>query len=104
LAGRFTGDVTVDGSVAVESGAKLAGGVRAASVSIAGELEGNIVKAERVDVASSGVLIGDLTADSLTLAAGARLRGRVECGWIESTTRSASARPTPKGASTVVDS
>jgi len=87
LAGRFTGDVTVDGAVTIEAGARLAGGVRASSVAIAGELEGNVVKASRVDVHASGVLLGDLKADTLTLAAGARLRGHVECGWVEAPPR-----------------
>lgn len=102
LAGRFTGDVTVDGMVTIESGAKLAGGVRAASVTIAGELEGNIIKAARVDVLASGVLMGDLKADTLTLAAGARLRGHVECGWVEAPTRS-NGRGTPRSSEAVAD-
>lgn len=83
LAGRFTGDVTVDGTVTIEPGAKLAGGVRATAVAIAGELEGNVVEAQRVDVLASGVLMGDLKADMLTLAAGSRVRGHVECGWAD---------------------
>lgn len=83
LAGRFTGDVTVDGAVTIESGAKLAGSVRASTVAIAGELEGNVVKASRVDVHASGLIVGDLKADTLTLAAGSRVRGHIECGWAE---------------------
>lgn len=92
LAGRFTGDVTVDGVVTIEPGARLAGGVRATSVAIAGELEGNIVEAERVDVLASGVMMGDLKADMLTLAAGSRVRGHVECGWVDAPGRSRSAK------------
>lgn len=88
LAGRFTGDVTVDGMVTIEAGAKLAGGVRATTVVIAGELEGNVVEAGRVDVLASGVLMGDLKAEMLTLAAGSRVRGHVECGWSDTPSRS----------------
>jgi len=83
LAGRFTGDVTVDGTLTIETGARLAGSVRASTVAIAGELEGNVVKATRVDVHASGVLMGDLKSDTLTLAAGSRVRGHIECGWVE---------------------
>ncbi len=83
IAGRFTGDVTVDGNLTIESGARLAGGVRAHAVVIAGELEGNVLDAGRVELQSSGVLIGDLKAGSLTVAAGSRMRGRVEFGWGE---------------------
>jgi cytoskeletal protein CcmA (bactofilin family) len=81
VAGRFKGDVSVEGNLTIEAGAKLAGGVRAHAVSIAGELEGNVLDAARVELLASGVLIGDLKADSLTVAAGSRMRGRVEFGW-----------------------
>jgi cytoskeletal protein CcmA (bactofilin family) len=81
VAGRFKGDVSVEGNLTIEAGARLAGGVRAHAVSIAGELEGNVLDAARVELLASGVLIGDLKADSLTVAAGSRMRGRVEFGW-----------------------
>lgn len=87
LAGRFTGDVTVDGTVTIEEGAKLSGGVRAVTVAIAGELEGNVVEAKRVDVHASGAVMGDLKADTLTLAAGSRVRGHVDCGWADAPAR-----------------
>jgi cytoskeletal protein CcmA (bactofilin family) len=99
LAGRFTGDVTVDGVLTIENGARLAGSVRAATVAIAGELEGNVVKATRVDVHASGVLMGDLKSDTLTLAAGSRVRGHIECGWVEAPTAVSSRLGTPASSS-----
>ena len=98
LAGHFTGDVTVEGLVTIEAGAKLAGGVRASVVAIAGELEGNVVKATRVDVHASGVVIGDLKADVLTLAAGSRVRGHIECGWVDAPSLASSRLGTPSSA------
>lgn len=83
IAGRFKGDVVVEGNLTIDQGARLAGGVRAHAVTIAGELEGNVLDAGRVELLASGVLIGDLKADSLTVAAGSRMRGRVEFGWSE---------------------
>lgn len=81
LAGRFKGDVHVEGNLTIEAGAKLTGGVRAETVIIAGELEGNIEAASRVELLETGVLNGDLKAGSLTVAAGSRMRGQVEFGW-----------------------
>lgn len=81
LAGRFKGDVHVQGNLSIEPGAKLTGGVRASTVMIGGELEGNISEATRVELLDTGVLNGDLKAGSLTVAAGSRMRGRVEFGW-----------------------
>lgn len=83
IAGKFKGDVNVQGNVTIEHGAKLTGGVRANTVIIAGELEGNIEAASRVELVESGVLNGDLKAGSLTVAAGSRMRGQVEFGWDE---------------------
>lgn len=83
IAGRFKGDVQVQGNLSIENGAKLTGGVRASTVVIGGELEGNISDATRVELLDSGVLNGDLKAGSLTVAAGSRMRGKVEFGWDE---------------------
>lgn len=84
IAGKFKGDVNVQGDLTIETGAKLNGGVRAKKVTIAGELEGNIESASRVELLASGVLIGDVKAESLTVAAGSRMRGQAEFGWDES--------------------
>lgn len=81
ISGRFKGDVHVDGALTVESGAHLAGAVRASSVVVAGEIEGNIEGAQRVELHQSGVVNGDISAGSLTVADGARMRGKVEFGW-----------------------
>ena len=81
IAGRFEGDVHIQGDLTIEPGAKLTGGIRAESVAVSGEIEGNIESAEKVELLSTGVLSGDLKAGTLTVAAGSRMRGRVEFGW-----------------------
>lgn len=83
LAGRFKGDVHIQGDLSIDSGAKLTGGVRANSVVVGGEVEGNIESASRVELLSTGILNGDLKAGTLTVAAGSRMRGRAEFGWGE---------------------
>jgi cytoskeletal protein CcmA (bactofilin family) len=81
IAGQFNGDVHVEGNLTIEPGAKLTGQVRAITVVVGGELEGNIDAASRVELLETGMLNGDLKAASLTVAAGSRMRGRVEFGW-----------------------
>ena len=83
IAGNFKGDVHVQGNLTIEAGAKVTGGVRANTVVVGGELEGNIDAAARVELLQTGVLNGDLKAGSLTVAAGSRMRGRAEFGWDE---------------------
>ena len=94
VAGQFKGDINVEGNLTIEKGAKVTGGVRANTVTIAGELEGNVDAASRVELIDSGVLNGDLKAGSLIVAAGSRMRGQVEFGWEETaTTRPTVSKP-----------
>lgn len=81
IAGKFKGDIKVQGNLTIDQGAKVSGGVSANKVTLAGELDGNITSAQQVDVLPSGAINGDLKAGSLTVAAGSRIRGHVECGW-----------------------
>lgn len=81
LVGKFKGDVHVEGDLTIEPGAKVTGSVRAGTVIIGGELEGNIEAASSVELLKTGVVNGDLKAGSLTVAAGSRMRGQAEFGW-----------------------
>jgi len=91
IAGRFKGDVHVDGNLTVELGAHLTGQVYAKTVIIAGELHGNINGASRVELLESGVLAGDVKAGTVTVAPGSRMRGHAEFGWDEKSLKPAAA-------------
>ena len=90
IAGRFKGDVQVDGNVTLDTGAHLEGQVKASVVVVGGELLGNIENAKRVELLEGGVISGDVKAGSLTVAAGSRMRGQVEFGWDGTETRAKS--------------
>ena len=81
IAGKFKGDVHVEGNVTLDAGARLEGHVKASVVCVSGELIGNIENAKRVELLESGVINGDVKAGSLTVAAGSRMRGQVEFGY-----------------------
>src|SRR6202166_968994 len=83
IAGRFKGDVRIDGNFTMEHGAHLTGQVLAGIVVVGGELQGNIESAKRVDVQEGGIIVGDVKAGSITVAAGSRMRGHVEFGWAD---------------------
>jgi len=93
IAGKFKGDVNVQGDLSLERGAKLNGGVRAKKVTLAGELEGNIESAARIELLETAVVIGDLKASTLTVAAGSKIRGHIDCGWENSGSQKSSAKP-----------
>jgi len=81
MSGRFKGDVRIDGNFTMDAGAHLTGQVLAGIVVVGGELQGNIESAKRVDVLEGGIIVGDVKAGSITVAAGSRMRGHVEFGW-----------------------
>ena len=83
VAGRFKGNVNVKGELTIEPGASIDGEVKADTVFVGGEVRGQIVSTSRVEFKESGTLIGDLKAGSLTVAAGSKMRGKVEFGWKE---------------------
>jgi cytoskeletal protein CcmA (bactofilin family) len=84
IAGKFKGDVHIKGILNIEKGAHLTAKINAETVTIGGELEGNVVANAEVKLLESGQVIGDLKAKILTVAAGSRMRGNVEFGWTDS--------------------
>lgn len=80
ISGRFKGDVAVDGTLTIDAGAHLSGSVRASTVIIGGELEGNVEKAQRVELQQTGSVTGDIAAGSMTVASGAKMSGKVDFG------------------------
>jgi cytoskeletal protein CcmA (bactofilin family) len=83
IAGRFKGDVNVQGNVTIEQGAHVTGQVNAATVVVSGEVQGNIDATSRVELLETGVINGDVKAAVLTVAAGSRMRGQADFGWGE---------------------
>ena len=83
VAGKFKGDIQVEGNLHIDSGAKVEGQVRASEVLVTGELQGNIESAKRVELQQGGTITGDVKAGSLTVAAGSRMRGSVDFGFDE---------------------
>lgn len=81
IAGKFKGDVNVNGNLTIETNASLTGQVTAKAITIAGELNGNVLNADKVDLLESGVVNGDIKAGMLTVAAGSRMRGQLDFGW-----------------------
>ncbi|HEX9208291.1 MAG TPA: polymer-forming cytoskeletal protein [Steroidobacteraceae bacterium] len=84
IAGRFKGDVNVQGNVTIEHGAHVTGQIAAATVMVSGEVHGNINASSRVELLETGAINGDVKAAVLTVAAGSRMRGNADFGWPDS--------------------
>ncbi len=95
VAGKFKGDIQVEGNLHIDSGARVEGQVRAGEVIVSGELGGNIEGAKRVELQQGGTITGDVKAGSLTVAPGSRMRGAVDFGFDDRSAASGCRRPPP---------
>ena len=84
IAGKFKGDIHIKGNLNIEKGAHLTAKINAETLTVEGELEGNVAANAHIKLLESGQVIGDVKAATLTVTAGARMRGNVEFGWSDS--------------------
>ena len=78
--GKIEGKVATKGFIAVSQGGHLQADVDAGSVIIEGEVRGNLVAADRVELRKSARLKGDITASKLLVAEGAAFVGHCHIG------------------------
>jgi cytoskeletal protein CcmA (bactofilin family) len=76
--GTVKGRVATQEALVVEASGVLEADVECASVEIAGQLTGNVVASERVELKSESKVQGDLHAPRILIADGARYKGSVD--------------------------
>ncbi|HTR01240.1 MAG TPA: polymer-forming cytoskeletal protein [Candidatus Acidoferrum sp.] len=81
VAGKFKGDIHVDGDLNIDAAASVEGQVNAGQIAINGTLQGNIQNAKHVELKQGSTVTGDIKAGSLSVTAGARMRGNVDFGF-----------------------
>ena len=96
--GIFEGSVETGGNLIVSEEAKVIADIVAYNVSVAGSIKGNI-KANRVEVLSTGRVWGDVTVKSFLVDEGGFIRGEIIMEGAEFKPPLAKApKPTPKNA------
>ena len=78
IGGTLRGKLQVDGPVTVDTDGVVEADIGAQSVSIGGQVTGNVTASDRVDLLSGGKLVGDVKAARLTIADGASFKGNVD--------------------------
>ena len=77
--GHVSGSIEVgDHELLLGSGSELKANVNARSVLIGGKVEGDITATERVQIQSTGTLLGDVVAPRLIIQDGGMLRGKAD--------------------------
>jgi cytoskeletal protein CcmA (bactofilin family) len=75
IEGVVIGEINAAGKVTIGEGGRVTSQMRAGSVVVTGEVRGEIVGSERVEVCRTAVVLGNLTSPILTIDAGAGLEG-----------------------------
>lgn len=76
IAGSLSGSLTTSGNVRVEEGAKVQATVSAAYIFVAGEVRGDVFASEKLELAPSACIMGNLDVKVLSVAPGAVLHGK----------------------------
>ena len=76
--GSLDGCVDLEGRFVVGTRGRIEGEVTARSVHVSGHVHGNVRATEKIEVANSGSIQGDLTAPLISIAEGGVCNGRIE--------------------------
>lgn len=79
IEGKVEGKITLnDHALTVGANGRIHGEIRAKSVVVVGEVDGNITADDKVEVAATGSMKGDIVAPRVILADGARFKGTID--------------------------
>jgi cytoskeletal protein CcmA (bactofilin family) len=80
LHGRMEGKINTGGRLHVAKEAKMQADVEAAAIVVEGDIKGNLIASDRIELKQTTRYEGDLTASRLVVEEGAVFRGHVTVG------------------------
>ena len=97
ILGRVEGKIDLPKhSVTIGQGARVKADIHAKTVSVAGEVHGNLVASEQILIRKTATMLGNLTAPRVGLEDGCCFRGSVEMETPAAKSRVAPVTPPPK--------
>lgn len=97
IEGEVEGEIRIDATVMIGTEGIVQGPVTAQVVRIGGRVFGNVTAADRIEVAPSGSLEGDVAAPRIVIAEGAFFKGRVEMTGNKPENKPEKEQPPPQG-------
>lgn len=91
--GIVNGSLHTKGNLRVEMGAKIKASVEAANAIIRGQVKGNIIIQENLEIGESAVVEGDVVAKVIAVAPGAAINGHCLVAAAERVNRAVDAEP-----------
>jgi cytoskeletal protein CcmA (bactofilin family) len=74
--GVVAGEIKTKGSVKIGKNANIIANIKAKNVSVSGAVQGNIEATDRLELLETGKVLGDVSANVLSIAAGAVFSGK----------------------------
>jgi cytoskeletal protein CcmA (bactofilin family) len=85
--GRFHGNARVRGEVAIGTDARWEGNIEAVNAVVAGEVIGDIIASDKLEVGASARIRGRVSAKRVAIARGAMIEGEIICTGTEPVVR-----------------
>jgi cytoskeletal protein CcmA (bactofilin family) len=76
--GSIDGDCEIEGLVTLAEGGKWKGTIRAVDIVVAGTVEGDVIAAQRVEIAGTARVTGSLSGNAIAVAEGAVIEGEIK--------------------------
>jgi cytoskeletal protein CcmA (bactofilin family) len=81
IEGTVEGTISLNGyNVTIGPSGRVVAEIQAKSVIIGGQVKGNVIASEKVEVAATGTMVGDVRAPRVALVDGARFKGSIDMG------------------------
>lgn len=76
--GTVKGKITLEAVVTIEEGGVVEADVETTQVHISGQMTGNVKAQDRVEIATSGRVVGDISSPRISIADGAGFKGHID--------------------------
>ena len=73
--GRFKGKIFGEGTLVVGEGARIESDIHVSQILNSGEIQGNVIADERIEVHAPGKVLGNIQAPCIVIKAGAIIEG-----------------------------
>jgi len=74
--GKFKGRITTNGDVIIGDGAEIRSDIDAQNVYVAGEVHGDILAQEKLEILETGRVLGNVESSALSIEPGGILKGK----------------------------
>jgi cytoskeletal protein CcmA (bactofilin family) len=84
--GQVEGEIHSTGTLTVGEDGVIRGNITAGTLITSGNITGNVMASEKINILKSGVLIGNIRTPAISIEAGAHFHGRSDMGiykWVE---------------------